>query len=526
MVSTEFKAFEFRHRISLREYLETYYNHQFVLSGNQLISKNNANLIIHLDGNHENCWEKKNIPLTKKNNFGVYLHHGDILTWEAIEHNCAITLAIPVVEKRRKRLKTHKTAHYKKLEQLFRMVVTRFKANILSSLPGKQYLKGRGIDPNKVIAPFSIGTPRQYSKFLNTFTNLKISQSELERLLLGIFITAPPVRGIYLPFEPSIIVPVYDEDNNFHGFHGKRINPKKKGEYFNTGFLTKTKKEILFGEHIQDLYQAIQKTGQTILTKGIFDLFACYQEGYHQTYATLDQGISIPQFDKLMTLPCSEIIVGFNSDKERKVISGLMVHNLNKMTLHFKPGTTDIDEDLVQGKSLKSIIKSVQTLMFDQKEVKRVAALKKRNYELEALTEEGYTFLVNRQLLETKINSFKGSHKQLKDFLVRQSKYINTLIPNNPNFIRIPQTFVNPSILDQFNAELRILLFLMTRKIGNNPVQIKKETIMKSLGVGDRTVTYHISKLEKLKYIIVDRVRGKNHKILLKVEPSLIKFDI
>lgn len=360
---------------------------------------------------------------------------------------------------------------------------------------------------------------------VNSFNNYP-NQQKILKLLHEIFITKPPLKGPYLPFEQSIVVPVYDKNMDFQGFHGRRIKPKPKSQYFKTGYLLITCSEILYGEHIPSILMAIQSRKQVILVKGIIDQFICYQEGYQQVYSTLNQGISISQFDKAISLPCTEIVVGFNSDKERKVISGLMLQNLKKIPLIFTDGSTDINDQFTSGLSLQAIIKKAKSVSFNQKEIKIQAAIKKRNAELKTLTEGGYTFLIERTRLETELKNSKGTHKKLNGFLKAESRKRKTLISTNRDYIRVPKTFCTGVVLSEFYSELRTLLYLMTRKYDNIPVRIKKETIIKSLNLSDRSVTSHLSKLEKLKYIIIDRKRDKNHKILYKIEPSLIKFNI
>ena len=79
MKSTEYYAFEFRHRINLEEYLKANYNLRFKKSSNTLICTTDPDLSISTDGEHENTWLRNNIKQGAANKHGVFLRAGNVI---------------------------------------------------------------------------------------------------------------------------------------------------------------------------------------------------------------------------------------------------------------------------------------------------------------------------------------------------------------------------------------------------------------------------------------------------------------
>jgi hypothetical protein len=527
--SIQFYDLQFRHRIDLREYLKKYYSLDFVNQKGGYVCTTDPHLSIHIDGKYENTWVQSNAASNAKSRHGSLLKYGNIINWESIKNDCPIVQAIEIVSKNKSSLSDYKTTHYKKLESLFSKVATRFRYARLPEVAG--YLESRGLNYTAYAQEFNIGSPKSYDSLVNALVTSNTTAHEIKDLLSDLFIIRNPRTYQYLPFTTSVTVPVHDKSGDFVGFHGRRVSPGKDKRYYNTGFLRDRAMEVLYGEDKRGIREAIKQKKQLILTKGIFDFFACYQNAYRQVLATLNNGISVQQFDKVVNYPATEIVVGFTAPKEREVILGLMHKSLNQVDLALIDDTRDIDDSVNSGTSLSDIISGALKNMQASEEGVIAAALKKRKLGMETLTEHGQTFLILETDLQTLVKTSKKSPRKMKDFLVAEGAKARTAA-NGLNFIRFPKTFITEVILDGFGAELRTLLHLLIKtKGGQRPINYTQSTLCADLDVKQQSLNDHLKKLKVAGYLLekkeirIEQLKtNRKRTVVFYYYPSTIKF--
>jgi hypothetical protein len=527
--SIQYYDFQLKHRIDLRKYLKKYYSLEFNDHNGIYVCATDPNLSIHRDGKYENTWVRADIITSTKSNFGVYLKYGTVIDWESIKNDCSVVKAVQIVTENKKSLHDYKTVHYKKLESLFTKTATRFRYSRLPEVV--DYLKSRGLDHTSYAQAFNIGSPKSYDSLVNDLITTNTTASQIIDLLSDLFIVRRPLNYEYLPFVSSVIVPVYDKMGDFVGYHGRRVSPGIRQRYYNTGFLRDRVRDVLYGENKDEIRESIGKKKQLILTKGIFDFFACYQAGYHQVLSSLNKGISVQQFDRVVKYPVSEIVVGYTSPLERATILGLMHRSLNKIDMSLVEGQKDIDETIKSGATLPNIISDALKKMKATESGKIWAANKRRKSRMETLTELGQTFLIAETDLEALVETSKRSPRKIKDFLIEQDQKGRTSVKSG-NFIRFPKTFVTDSALIELGAELRTLLFLLIKTKGRQgPINYTQRALCADLGLSQTVLIDHLNKLKLLDYLIriktirIGQLKKKRKRtVVFHYYPSTIKF--
>ncbi len=525
MKSIDYHDFQLRHRINLREYLNQFYSLTFSQKNDQYVCDQTPTLSIHIDGKYENTWVRSNVSKGVKNKHGCILKYGTVINWEAIEYDCSISEALGLINKNKRNLPDYKTTRYKKLEVMSMQVASRFRH---SRLPiAAKYLKDRGIDYAPYAKDFNIGSPKSYGPLVNTLINHRLPEMEVKELLDDLFIVQQPYNYRYLPFDPSVIVPVHDKTGGFVGFHGRRIDPGDKKRYYNTGYLRDLATEIMYGEDKQDIQDAITKKKQLILTKGIFDFFICYQEEHKQVLATLNKGISISQFDRVMKMQIDEIVVGFEKDIERAKMAGLMSINLSKVRMKTPKLKSDLDDIVTkQGLSIDNIIKSAQIASQDAVEGLRKASLKHRNHTREALFEEGQKFLVLKADLLPEIASSKQALDKLKNFLKKKANVGIRTYPWGTEYVPFTPSFVLEHILDDFGAELRMLLLLLAKSTHSDKINYTNAKLGEVLDLSEPLIIEYRKRLVESGYLLIKKSfpTKKKPKSSFDYYPSTIKF--
>ncbi len=529
MKSIQYHDFQFRHRVDLREYLEKHHSLKFKSHNGNYTCTADPNLSIHMSGKYENTWVRADLTTSTKNNYGVYLKYGTVIDWESIKSDCSVVKAVQIVTKNKKSLHDYKTVHYKKLESLFTKIATRFRYSRLPEVV--DFLKSRGLDHTPYAQEFNIGSPISYDALVNALVTANTAASQIIDLLNDLFIVRRPLNYEYLPFAPSVIVPVYDKTGDFVGFHGRRVSPGISQRYYNTGFLRDRTKDILYGEDKDEIRESIGKKKQLILTKGIFDFFACYQAGYHQVLSSLNRGISVQQFDRVMKYPVSEIIVGYTSPIERDTILGLMHNSLSKIDLSLIKDAEDIDATIKSGASLSTIISNALKNMKASQSGIIAAANKTRKSRMDMLTELGQTFLIAETDLEALVRTSKRSPRKIKDFLIKEGgKGIESV--QSGNFIRFPKTFVTDTVVDGFGAELRTLLFLLIKtKGGQRPINYTQGALCADLELSQAVLIGHAATLKSSGYLLwkkevhIKQLKTKRKRtVVFHYYPTTIKF--
>lgn len=515
-------AFFFQHRVNLKEYIETNYGLQFIKLNNRYVCTTDSNLSIGVSGQMENRWIRSDQNTD-----------GNIINWECDKHNITRTEAVSRIIQNLENNKptNYKTAYYKKLEIVFRQISVLFKLNKPDSV--KKYLSDRGINYSDLEDVFHIGTPVLYGRLSDHFIFVKSIDDKREQILNDLYIERRPSNYRYLPFDQSVVVPVYNKSNDFVGFHGRRINPGSKSKYFSTGFLKDTGDEILYGEQVQDILDTIAEKKQVILTKGMFDFFICYQNEYKQTLATLNQGVSITQFDRLLSMPVKEIIVGFETPKERGVIIALMSTNLKNIKLLLPQTNADIDEEFKQtGKTLKEIINNAKESAGCDERSNKNAMLRRRDNNEQSLTEYGKTFLIKKDELLQEILSAKNTHAELRNFIRKKCAEGIKVLPGKVPFVRFAVTFATDPILNGFNAELRTLLFLLLKASPKTRlINYTNSRLSNDLNICENTLIKHRNQLEDIGYLLTIKVithtnkKGRiKRKVHLNYYPSTVPY--
>ena len=525
MKSIDYHDFQLRHRINLREYLNQFYSYNFTQKGDQYTCDEDPTLLIHVEGDYENTWVKSNVSKGVKSKHGVLLKYGTVINWESIAHDCSVSEALAIVKKNKRKLAGYKTSRFKKLETMSLQVATRFRYYRLPNVA--TYLKSRGIDYTAYAKDFNIGSPKPFGPLVNTLINSRLPEKEVQDLLEDLFIVQQPYNYQYLHFDPSVIVPVHDKTGGFVGFHGRRVNPGTNQRYFHTGFLRDRATEILYGEDKQDIQAAIARKKQLILAKGIIDFFICYQDNHKQVVATLSKGISVTQFDRIMKMQVDEIVVGFENDVERAKIAGLMSTNLRKTRLKTSKLNVDLDDIVTkQGYSIDDIIKGAQIASQDAGEGLRKAFIKRRNQTREAFFEEGQKFLVLKAELLPEIAASKQALGKLKIFLRQKANEGAKSFPWGTEYVPFASTFVLEPILDDFGAELRMLLLLLTKSTYSDKINYTNSRLGEALDLSEPSIIEYRKRLVKSGYLLIKKSfpTKKLPKSSFDYYPSTIKF--
>jgi hypothetical protein len=527
--TTAYQAFIFQHTISLEEYLKETYQLDFQMVGTKRMCNQDSDLQLGIGVDYENTWIRSNTANGESNLIGIKPTHGNVLTWEALENSCSLTGAITHVKMKSQNLGLYKSKYLKRLERFAKMVTDRMTIGRPSQVT--DYLESRGIDYSTLDKDFAIGSPGTFENLISFFSSTSFSKDQIRSIFINLFIARRSGDPKYLPFRSSVVVPVYSKTMDFLGFHGRYVSDSYKRKYFNTGWLRQDVTSTLFGEEKLLVHEAIKHKQQLILTKGIFDFFACYQNGFHQVLSTLNRGISSEQFDRVIKFPVIDIVVGFTAAKERNSILGLMQQSLNKVDMSLIDGNLDIDVAIIEGTKLSDLISgAVHNMQVSEKGI-RAAKLKKKKKEKDALTELGQTFLVRTVDLGNLIKTSKKSPRKMKKFLLEELKIDRSIISEG-GYVRFPKTFVTDPILEGFGAELRTLLHLLIKtKDGQRPINYTQGALCADLDVTEQVLIAHRNKLKSLGYLLwtkdyrINQQKTKRMRtVVFYYYPSTIKF--
>ena len=529
MRTTAYQAFLFQHNIDLESYLKKNYQLDFLVVGAKRICTQEPDLHLGTGVDYENTWIRSGISSTEINWLSIKSKHGNVLTWEALENNCSLTEAVTYVKLKSQNLGDYKSQYLVRLEKFAKMVTDRMTVGRPSQVT--DYLESRGIDYLSLDEDFAIGSPGTFEKLISFFSSTPFTKEQIRSILLNLFIARRSGDPKYLPFKHSVVVPVYSKTEGFLGFHGRYVSENYSKKYFNTGWLRQDVTNILFGEEKVSIQKAIKLKKQLILTKGIFDFLACYQNGSQQVLATLNRGISSKQFDRVMKYPVSDIVVGFTASKERDSILGHMQQSLSKVDMSLIDGNRDIDVAIIEGTKLSELISGAVHTMQVSKEGIRAAKLKKKKKEKDALTELGQTFLVSMVDLVNLINTSKKSPRKIKNFLLEHAK-TGVLDKSNGDYVRFSKTFVTEPILDSFGAELRTLLHLLIKtKDGQRPINYTQSALRGNLELSQAVLIDHLKKLKQAGYLMwksdirIEVLKAKRKRtVVYYYYPSTIKF--
>jgi len=520
--SVKYYAFLFQHRYSLKEYLEQNYDLTFIDTGTRYQCVEDATLSLGQGIEYENTWVKTGAK--SANQFGIHEGHGNVLTWEAIESSSSIVEAIPRVLEGIKGLTPNDSLYMVRLGRLLRLAIKRMQ--IARQQEVLDYIEKRNIEINKVDPPYSILTPIPYEALSHFLQNLKLSSNDLRVALDHLFITKRALNARYMPHSASMMVPV-THDGVFAGFHGRHVAREDKNRYFNTGFLHEIKDEVLFDETEQSTLDAIDRTGQVILTKGVLDLFAVYQTGTHQTVSSLNQGVSYQQYARVMNMPVTEIIVGHTSSTEQEIILGYQADSLKKIDVLVPSEHEELEVSVKSKSDLAKLINGALKNLASTEDGIRIANLRKRDAEMETLTDYGGTAVVPKDEILKLVANSKRSGVKLKQATKSWSNY-PAVENSDKHYVRISKIFLDDENIDDFGMELRTLLFLLAK---TNPksgtINYTLDSLSDDLDVAKQVIIKHVDTLLSKKYLMRRKdVRGKGSErtVVSYYYPSTIKF--
>ena len=522
MKSVGYYAFIFQHRYSLKEYLEQNYNLTFVDTGTRYQCVEEATLSLGQGIQYENTWVKAGTKST--NQSGIHEGHGNVLTWEAIKNSTTLVEAVPIVLKGIEGMHAADSLLMIRLRRLLRLSIRRMQ--IARQQQVLDYIESRDIELDKVDPPYSILTPVPYEALSHFLQNLNLNSDELRIALDYLFIAKRALNARYMPHTASLMVPV-EHDGIFAGFHGRHVARMDKARYFNTGFLPELKGEILFDETEQTAVEAIKRTRQVILTKGVFDLFTVYQTGTHQVVSSLNQGVSYKQFAKIMNMPVNEIVIGHSSSKERDTILGYQAQSLKQVDVLVPIMNQELDVSVKSVGDLSKLINTAMKNMAANEEGTRKANLRKRDAELETLTEYGGTVVVSKDEILKLVTDSKRSGVKLKRSAKSWSTY-PAIANSGQQYVRIPKLFLTDDILDSFGMELRTLLFLLAKASSKSRAINYTHTVLcAELDVTKAVLIQHVKVLVEKGYLMTRKdVRGSGTRrtVVFYYYPSTIKF--
>jgi len=520
--SVEYYAFIFRHRYSLKDYLERNYNLTFVDTGIRYQCVEDATLSLGLGIEYENTWVKTGVKTA--NQFGVHEGHGNVLTWEAIETSSSIVEAIPRVLERTKKMVPVDSLYMLRLRKLLRLSIRRMQIARMQQV--LTYLEERNIGVNKVDPPYSIMSPVPYDALSHFLQNLNLSSNDLRMTLDHLFIAERALNARYMPHTPSVMIPV-EHEGVFAGFHGRHVTREDKYKYFNTGFLHELRDEVLFDENEKSTVDAIDRTGQVILTKGVLDLFAVYQTGTHQAVSSLNRGVSYNQYAKIMKMPVTEIIVGHTCVTEREIILGFQTSSLKKIDILVPRENEELDVSVKSKSDLSKIISSSLKNLASTEDGLRIAYLRKRDAEMETLTERGGTVVVSKDEILRLVSRSKRSMHKLKNSVKSWSAKL-AVAKSGQQYVRISKLFLDGENIDDFGMELRTLLFLLVKvNPKSGTINYKLDTLSDDLDVTKQVIIKHVDTLLSKRYLMRRkevRRKGPKRSVVFYYYPSTIKF--
>jgi|GEM_PF-6240914 len=519
---TIYRIFEFQHCYSLQEYLSTYYKLEF--QQNQCIS--DANLVLYADGVKGNRWERKNVTKNEISPQGVYKRSGDILAWEALQNQCGMHEAIPIVEKRVQKITLTHTSFYEKYQKILNRILGFLSTSLYSNPDVTNFLKHKEIQWEQLIDTLAVGSTSSYARIKDSLNTSKLTSQELDDILKNLNIYRSQNKTPYFPDKLGVQIPVYRQDGFFLGFHGCYVESRsKKYDFFNSGHLTHQLRKTIYGLHLSQVDDAIHQSKQVVCTEDMFDYFLLFQNRIYQVVSTLQSQMSSQQFTALTELKIDDLILGFSPPEERAVILGMKQKVLQRLNVEFiQPVAQMSDKSHL---SLKKLLQSAITNLEVNKVAQRKSAIRQRNDNLETLSQYGSTFLIPKNEIIFRVKDRPLTKSDLKRFLSAQAQVNYQTLPRNVAYIRVPITFVEKHMSDM-GVEIRTLLFLMAKTGRGNMVPFKMSTLRETLNLSDNQVRTHLRKLIKQRFLLRDRsIKGKgdNRTDHFNFYPSLIPYQ-
>lgn len=180
--------------------------------------------------------------------------------------------------------------------QLLERVANHYHQELRQHTQAQQYLSGRGLDPKKLVEPFSLG-------FCNgTLHTLIPDEGPLRRAMTELGVLTAAGKEL---FRGCLVVPLTHPDHGVVGLYGRRIRSGAKVEHL-----------YLPGPHRGVFHwQALKLSSRIYLTESVLDALSLWQAGVREVsclYGT--SGFSDDLVESLRRFGTREVVLCFDGD--------------------------------------------------------------------------------------------------------------------------------------------------------------------------------------------------------------------
>jgi hypothetical protein len=431
-------------------------------------------------------------------------NHGDLVTLVALKEKVSQGAAVRLIRDHAKPYLKDKTDPDNERMDALRRACNYFRLMLEQQPRVVTYLNGRSIDWSALQKDFKIGgndvTVDSLAGYLEQFSGY------LDRLNQG---HNSLIRKRSFTLQPAVVAPLYEEDQSFVGLQLRRCGEELKPGYVTKGLNSAAKKKFLYGLHLPATRTTAAASGTVIVCKGVFDCWACHQNGHKNAVATLAEGITKLQFDRVAVLGTKEIVLGLTSYKEvgiaRALASGalqlavspiadggdLASKDSRRTVSRIKPGR-DLADDAGNADAIADMIGHRVAVMEAGQRATGLALVRESHKRLGEELDAGRYFVVA-----------SGDKGRDQSSLLTNARRLNRKTHDKPGYIKIPHRFVDAGLHTEVRSALCLLLYLHGKKTGiDRPVSIKRETIANDLGLSTSTINKQAQKLRDLGLLV------------------------
>jgi DNA-binding transcriptional ArsR family regulator len=486
MYPTQIAAFILENRIDLKDFIEEHYGIQFT--------------------QHNSEWVCGSLSIISNNRWREGAESGNIVNWVARRENCSESQAVGIINSRIKPPYTFKTQHYHELERIFHLISKRYRFELIFNNRIRNELQEKGVDIDFASQRFGLGALKSDQELRDSLLN---QYSNPDPFISRLYLVRNSKKH-FLSGNEAWSIPIVDKNEDIQGFHGIDV----KGKPYYTGWLYSNRGRVLLGEANAEIAAAIRKKGRVIVTEEAIDFLLWQQKKYVEVLSSLTGIIAPQRFDELQSMKVDQYLFGFTQDKGRKKLVGLAFQHLKSNPLKFTQKDPFKNH---AGPDLQRILKNAIAAKVEEEEALWEAAIERNREQMDLVKSVGGICRISRSEAVDLIRITKGSHKKLQTFLKGKRKSPNNI--ENRAHITISLSFTG----DELKSELRTLLYLLTKKSGEMPIRLNRETIGSDLGINQKSVGNHLKRLEDARYIIRKKeYYGK--KVVHLIEASTIRF--
>ena len=382
---------------------------------------------------------------------------------------------------------------------ILRLTSQYFRFQLENQQSVKTYLASRKIKLNDLSEEFHVGgnavTVDGLLDYLHGALSFPITR---KRLRLNGLATN---RGI--TFRPSVTAPLYDEAGVFVGLHFRHCEGIDQ-PFRNQGFDKKVKSRFLYGLHADSVKEAIAKERRVFVGKGVFDVWAVYQDGYHNVVGTMDNRMTKAQFDRLVQLGVTSLVLGFTVLKEAKIVAAMAKDVEIDGCPSVYSAVLDVDfsalnPEISFAEELDVLSEEIKADLEAQKTYRAREVYQRMTREFD----KGKYFLMPKKEVQSAIKKGGPAPRLLVDLLERHRKLDNRS-GQKKGYLKVPNSFVDDSLHRKSSAALRLLMHLHCKVSSRGrPVTIKNKTIQDALNRSETTIKNYKRHLIKLGLMIV-----------------------